>query len=208
MNPEIAQSPFFQTEVFGHNPFERHGDVYRMNPTAVTVEKVLELLSDEEKSFLKSDKPEFFSIPKDRMVIVGIIDKVYDDPLLGGVVAEVTEAEEAAKKVNDFLVDMNGIEFHREYYQFMVKEMYEKMLTTVTGGKVTHPDQLDNDDFCYTFTINFFAKYILDEKSSTTGERVKFFEKVFQDMNAFDCLFLGDGMPEDRTNMHFLVWEK
>lgn len=201
-------SPFYTTGVFGHNPFERHGEVYRINPTVTTVEKVLELLTQEEISFLKSKSPAFFTLPSNRPILIGIVDKVYDDPLLGGVKAKAPEAEEQAKEINEWLTDMNGVEFHRQYYQFMVKDMYEGMVRTLTGGKITNPDQFENDDFFYTFIINFFARYFIGKEKLYDSERVKFFEKVFDDMNAFDYVFLGDELPKDRTNMHFLVWEK
>ncbi len=207
---ETLSSPFFKTGVFGHNPFERHGEVYRMNPTVATVEKVLELLTDEEKVFLKSKLPIFFSLPKDRPVIVGIIDKVFDDPFLGIVAKEEDMgSKKDADEFNEMFTGMNGVEFHRQYYHFMVKEMFEGFVKTITDGKAENPDQLHHDDFFYTFTINFFSEYIVGKQEKPHyGNRAEFFKKVLEDMNAFDYVFLSEELPKDRTNMHFLVWEK
>ena len=138
---------------------------------------------------------------------MGIIDKVFDDPFLGGVEATNPKGKKAAKEMNDMLVEMNGIEFHRQMYQFMVKPMFEHAVKAMTGGKAT-PDQMNIDDFLYAFTVNFFAKYLLGKEKLTNGDRVKFFKKVYDDMNAFDYVFLAHTLPTGRKYTHFLVWEK
>lgn len=203
-------SPFFETGVFGYKAFERHGEVYRMNPTIVTVEKVLELLTEEEKAFLKAKKPSFFSLPNEKSVIVGIVDKVYDDPFLGlTATEEELPSKEAADEFNKMMTEMNGIEFHRQYYHLMTKEVYTAFVVLVTDGQTTDPDDLTTDDFFYTFNINFFGPHLVGNNEDTkTDKRAEFFKKVLEDMDQFDYVFLGEELPKDRIQMHCLVWEK
>jgi hypothetical protein len=206
MEIETIPSPFFNTDVFGQNPFEYKGEVYRFNPTGVNVETVLKLITPGEKSLLIGKRRNFFAFPLNKPVVVGIIDKVFDDPFLGCVKANTPEAETEAAEMNELLVDMNGIEFHRQYYQFMVKEGFEGIVKEVTNGKT--PDSLEVHNFLYVFCIHFFARYILGKEKTTWIERVKFLKKVYDDMNAFDYVLLSHELPKDRTHVHFLVWEK
>lgn len=207
---EKTDSRFYETGVFGHNPFVYKGEVYRFNPTVTTVEQVLKLVSAGEKSLLKGKMRSFFALPNEKPVIVGIIDRVFDEPLLGGVKATAPEGEKEAKEVNDWLTEMNGIEFHRQYYEFMVKNMFEGVVKKITDGG--SPDQLSVEDFLYLFCINFFAKDLIGSKEGIADDRKKvaFFKKVFygDGLNAFDYVLLGHGLPEDKTPLHFLVWEK
>ena len=203
-----ATSSFFKFKVFGHNPFEYNGDVFRMNPTVTTADNVFGNISTVEKYFLSTEQLRFFSLNVNlkKPVIVGIIDRVFDDPFMGGVKAEVPEAENKAKEINDMLVDMNGVDFHRQMYQYMIKPMFERMVALMTDGKT--PDELSVGDFLYLFTINFFAKSLIGNEKSSSDNRVKFFEKVYEDPNAFDYVFLGKKLPAERDYMYFLVWEK
>lgn len=199
-------SPFFNAEisVFGHNPFEYKGDMYRFNPTVSTVKEVSNLLPSEDKAGLHK---KFWLFPEQKPVIVGIIDRVFDDPLID--IKPAPGAKKEAKEFNDMLVEMNGIQFHRQYYNFMGgKKMFEGLVKLMANGK--KPDELNINDFLYLFCINFFAKDLIgaEELNEKRKNQIQFFKKVLEDMNAFEYVFLGHAFPEDRTNMHFLLWEK
>lgn len=210
MNNVTTESPFFKFGTFGHNPFVYKNEVYRFNPTVAPAREVLKNLSQRD---FDQDTMLLRLLPTERPVIVGIIDKVYDDPFMGMKVTPKKNAPESVKKeakqANDMFVEMNGIEFHRQMYQFMIKERFEGLLrfTSHKGA----PDELPINQFLYFFCINFFAEQFLAKNEPTENfKKAIFFKKVFEDggIQRFNFVFLGSNLPKDKTYTHFFVWEQ
>ncbi len=211
MEKKSIQNPFLK-EAFGQNPFEYKGDVYFFNPTVQTVDEVLAKLPLADKNILTEKCRHFFNLPTVTPVIVGVIQKVFDDPFLGGVEAEDpanNDAQKQAEETNEWLTEMNGIDFHRQYYQFMVKDQFEFIVKLMTGGK-KKPEQLEIENFLYAFCINFFARHFSGHEESIGDyyQKVSFFKKVLDDLNSFEYVLLENELPTDRAVTYFLVWEK
>jgi hypothetical protein len=133
---------------------------------------------------------------------------------LGGIVVPDDAKEEVkkeAKLANDFFVEMNGIEFHRQYYDYMIKPTFEGFLKIVS--EVDHPDELSIKDFLYIFAITFFAKYLLNHEKSSNPvmKKADFLKKSLTEeggLNLYDYNLDGEKLPEGRECVHFAVWEK
>lgn len=199
-----AGSDFITTDIFGQNPFERKGEMYFFNPAVVSMEKVVEFFNDEKSInliFPKGLKKHLAKQPKDKSVIVAHIYKVFDDPFLGG----VPDDSPSAKEINKSFTEMNDIKFHRQYYEFMVKPSFETILKDVASVK--NVDDVEINEFLYIFCTHFFAQELfVSEEVKGSYNKVEFFKKAYNDLNAFNYAFIGE-LPTDRSHAYFLVWE-
>ncbi|MCX6795167.1 MAG: hypothetical protein NT165_00295 [Candidatus Falkowbacteria bacterium] len=202
-NKQTSGSPFLATQVFGHNPFEYRGGVYRFNPTVVTAGVAESMLTKDEISLMMSKDINFIGLPKEQPVIVVIIDRVHNEVPL-----EKKSKPEEANEISKWQVELNGVQFERQYYHHFLKEYFEKLVYFLAEGKC--PDELEIEDFLFLFSINFFSQYLISPggRLISPWEKARFFQKVYKEINAFEYALIAHKLPGGREQIHFILWEK
>ena len=97
-------------------------------------------------------------------IIVALITKVFDEPLLGGVKAKSPAGKKEAKEINAFLSDMNGVEFWKGNWEFMGhKKLVHKLIKDGNSIVIDDPDKIHPTDFLAAVCAGYYI-YLVGRK--------------------------------------------
>ncbi len=169
---------------------KRHGTVHMDNWTNP---------ADKLWACLRKD-PEVPNVP----IIAAVISRVFDDPLIAAEIAPgheaSAEAQQELKEFHDQMVELNGVNFWRMYYEQMeFKTFVDKMVENLTDGQET-PDSLPLEKFLSIATTGYFLHCI---HGKLMEDKIGMMES-----SPFDYSFMlyGDPPKERDDVAYFFMW--